>query len=89
MPKVDHNEFKKYYVSPPNADDMYTEFRPIETLKNGDAIFYTRMKVPMMSDRDNVSLIHFEEPDGGVYISTSTIHRDDVPEVKGVVRMFA
>jgi hypothetical protein len=45
--------------------------------------------MPMMSDRDNVLLIHQRKlEDGSDFVNIKTVVRDDEPEVPGVVRMF-
>ena len=44
--------------------------------------------MPLMSERDNVLLIHQKEYEDGQFAILKTIERDDLPEVPGIVRVF-
>jgi hypothetical protein len=46
------------------------------------------MKMPLMSNRDNVMKISITDQDGGKFVVAETIERDDCPIIPGVVRMF-
>jgi hypothetical protein len=61
----------------------------IEQIDENTEVRYWRIKMPMMSDRDNVVRIHQREIEGGSeFVEMKTLVRDDVPEVPGCVRMF-
>ena len=87
MKNVDCTKLWGYFTNPPKSS-MIKECKILETMPNGDLLIYWRFKLPLMSDRDNVSYCHREPlPDGnGEYISCLTVERDEVPPVKGVVR---
>jgi hypothetical protein len=87
MKSFDINKVKQFWLNPDSG--MIKELEILETRENGDVVFYMRIKMPLMSDRDNVALIHEEDiEDGGKYISCQTIEWPSKPPMKGVIRMF-
>lgn len=68
---------------------MIKELKTIEKIDENTQIKYWRLKMPMMSDRDNVvEMITKDMGDGNTYVQCKSIERDDVPELPGVVRCF-
>jgi hypothetical protein len=48
-----------YFLNPPNTDGMMKECSTVEEHKDGSVTKYMRMKIPMMTERDNVVRICF------------------------------
>ena len=56
----------QFFINPPkDTIGIVTESRVLEENKNGDRFIYWRFKIPFCSERDNISLVHQEERDGG------------------------
>ena len=70
---------------------MLKEFTKVEEIPEENAkIYYMRIKMPMMSERDNVMRIFFEtRPDGSRFISCTTVDHPKCPIRPGVVRMHS
>ena len=60
MKDINPEKFTDYFVNPPKKS-MIKESRIIETRPNGDLVMYMRFKIPFMTERDNVMVVH-EEP---------------------------
>ena len=70
------------------AGDMISEFNIIEQ-KGDDMKFYWRMKMPMMSERDNVASMKVTRLDGNrVFFQMTSIEHPDYPTRPNVVRMY-
>lgn len=80
----------EYFMHPPEEKKtMIKEMRLVERISDDDVILYWRFKLPLMSDRDNICMIKRQIlPDGTDYGMCTTIERDDIPPVDGVVRML-
>ena len=87
---IKKEELLKFFLNPPpGQQEMMKEMRLIEQIDEKTSVNYWRFKMPMMSDRDNVLSIHQRDVEGGGdFICLKTVVREDVPEVKGCVRMF-
>jgi len=67
---------------------MQKEFKIVEQNADGSAVLYSRSKMPLMSDRDNVIWYKSEDrPDGRYLYEVKSIEHADCPPVKGVIRM--
>ena len=68
---------------------MVKEDRILEKIDKNTHIKYFRMKMPMMSDRDNVLKIHTRALDEkSDFVHLQTVEHPDFPEVPHAVRMF-
>ena len=78
-----------YFIDPPPGKmEMMKESRILEKIDEYTCVKYQRIKMPMMSDRDQVLSIHHEPIDkNSTYIIIQTVEREDCPEVPGAVRM--
>ena len=73
----------------PPPSPMITECCELEKLPNGDKIMYHRMKIPLITDRDNVAIFHHEKVEGGgLFLITKSIVHKEKPVIKKVIRMF-
>lgn len=78
---VDFQKIKDLWMNPPK-DPNVKEYTVLEKFPNGDTAIYLRFKMPLMSDRDNVFILHHEPIEGGgIYLNVQTIERDDKPPV--------
>jgi hypothetical protein len=90
MKDVEPKLIMHYFLNPPkDKANLIKEMRQLHVAPNGDTTVYWRFRMPMMSDRDNVALIRQQElkDEGGIFVQCMTVDRDDVPLVKGVIRM--
>jgi hypothetical protein len=80
MMNVDKAAFLAYLENPEQTD-MLKEFRKIEDLPAESAkLYYMRLKMPLMSERDNLmKIVQQEFDDGTLFISCSSVNRDDFP----------
>jgi len=79
------------FITNPPADKMkmVVEQRDVEIIDEHNRIKYWRIKMPMMSQRDNVAQMYTKPmDDGSTFVMSKSVERDDVPEVPNVVRMF-
>ena len=76
----------------PSKEDMEAqgvkEQRLVEQIDETTKVEYWRMKIPMMTERDNLLLIHHHEIGDDKFTVMKTIERDDTPEVPGIIRTF-
>lgn len=70
------------------TDNQVTEYKTLEECADGSIIKYYRVKLPMMTDRDNVIQIFTEKKDGGVFLTIKSVEYAAMPPVKNVIRMF-
>ena len=68
-------------------DGLIQDLKCLEKRADGSEIKYWRMKIPMMSDRDNVCQQWVVEKEGGKFLMLKSVDHKDAPNVKGVVRM--
>lgn len=89
MLKADPAGIMNYFYNPPKEkSSMMKEVRTLEERPDGKVVYW-RFKLPLMSDRDNICFIkETKQDDGSLFIQCTTEERDDVPPVKGVVRMY-
>jgi hypothetical protein len=66
------------------------EYRCLKKVNDETIIYYGRFAMPLMSDRDCISLMQKKPvPDGkGFYMSVETVEYPDMPPIPGVCRMF-
>jgi hypothetical protein len=82
-------ELISYFMKPPpNVSSMIQEERDIEIIDDMTKVVYWKFKMPLMSARDSCMKITQSNQGDGTFFVCETIERPDVPEVKGVVRMF-
>lgn len=72
----------------PAINETITECKLVDTLADGSQIKYWRFNLPMMTDRDNVMQVVFEEREEGTFMSLKSVEHPSCPPVKGVIRMF-
>ena len=88
LQNVNGDDFMEYFNNPPMDDGVMKEMRKIEDIPDGQ-ICYWRFKMPMMSERDNICKVITKKMDNGdLFIACTSLERDDIPPVKGVVRMY-
>lgn len=77
-----------YWLNPPKSS-FVKEMRVVEEWADGTKDVYTRMRIPLMSDRDMLCRMKtIKINDDRDYMEVTSIERDDCPLVKKVVRMF-
>ena len=89
MKNADSSKILPYFLNPKmEHQSLIKEWKVLERLPNGGQIIYMRLRLGIMSDRDNLFMVNqTKSPLGGDFIQAVTIERDDVPLVKKVVRM--
>mmetsp|Transcript_11011 Transcript_11011/g.16702 ORF Transcript_11011/g.16702 Transcript_11011/m.16702 type:complete len:244 (-) Transcript_11011:15-746(-) len=82
-------EFMKNIEQETMKNKQIKEFKVIERFEDGTPkIMYSRAKMPMMTDRDNlIELGKTQLPDGSYLFTNKSIDRDDYPPRKGCIRM--
>lgn len=76
---MDPNNMKQ-----PNVKEM----RLVESIDDDTKIWFTRSKMPMMTDRTALMKFHrMKRPDGNYLFSMNCIERDDFPHTKDAIRM--
>ena len=71
------------------AGDMISEFKIFEDDGQGNQKIYWRMKMPMMSERDNVASMKTVQKEGDIlFFQMASIDDDRYPVNKNVVRMY-
>ena len=78
-----------YFFNPnPNQIKLLKEQKFIGPKSKEDQIQYWRMKIPMMSDRDNcIRQMTKKLDDGSIFILAESIKHEEAPEQEGVIRI--
>ena len=78
-----------YWFNPPiDLIKAVTDFRIIERISPDEIVVYLRVKMPMMTDRDQVVHLKVFRGDDQIFIREQSVERHDAPPVKGAIRMF-
>ena len=89
MKNIDMDTLVEHFMNPPpDNSGMVQEMKVIEEISDSCKIMYWRIKMPMMSARDNVMKMTKCTQGDGQFFIVETIERPDYPVIKGVVRMF-
>ena len=80
---VDH-----YWNPIKDTAGMILENKVIERIDEDNVIQSFKIKMPMMSARDNVMKLSKKAQDGGIFFTLETVERPEYPVIPGVVRMF-
>ena len=78
--EVDQDEFVSYFMSPPPEQTaMIQELTILEEISPTCKIMYWKMKMPMMSSRDNIIKLNISDYEGGKFIICETVEHADKP----------
>ena len=86
---VDQEDFILSFMNPPpEQQKMIQEMVVLSEEGPYCKIMYWKMKIPMMSSRDNTMKITVTDHEGGRFVVAETVDHPDKPVQPGVVRMF-
>ena len=64
LKNIKQSAIQEYFNHEEEDEDEGDNYKLIEECKNGDIVYYTREKFPMISDRDDVKRAHGEKVNG-------------------------